>query len=198
MSGKMCGKMSEAGTAPTLRIPVSVLLERRIARVGRWSQVQWEAVGAIAGEEGEETSSSPREAVLVHEEDERRRYLWPNLNLSLFEDACESYWHNLKSERPSLFVVCFEADEDEGGFDDHPDIFPALITASQDEANAHLESDDPVYRVPMPDKIVALTERYVVDHYRPEVKKKRRREKWGEQKNPDPDALPSGQGRRSG
>ncbi|WP_156013264.1 DUF3305 domain-containing protein [Thioalkalivibrio sp. HK1] len=186
--------MSEAG-APTLRIPVSVVLQRRIARVGRWSQVQWEAVAAIAGDEAE-AASSQGTAVLVHEESECRRYLWPNLNLSLFEDACESYWHNLKSDRPSLFVVCFEADE--SGDDDHLDIFPALITASQDEANAHLESDDPVYRVPMPDKIVALTERYVVDHYRPEIKKKRRREKWDEERNPDLEAMPPARGARSG
>ena len=187
--------MSEP-VARALRIPVSVLLERRIARAGRWSQVQWEAAGAIAGEEGEEASSRC-EAVLVHEEDECRRYLWPNLNLTLFEDACESYWHNLQSDRPSLFVVCFEAEQDEERNDDHPDIFPAIITASQDEANAHLESDDPVYRVPMPDRIIALTERYVVDHYRPEIKKKRRREKWGQERKPDLDAMPDAESDRS-
>ncbi len=177
--------MSET-CAPALRIPVSVLLERRIARAGQWSQVQWEAVGAVVGEEGQRATSPPREPVLVHEEGERRRYLWPNLNLSLFQDACESYWHNLQSDRPSLFVVCFEAEESEEPNDDHPDIFPAIITASQDEANAHLESDDPVYRVPMPEKIIALTERYVVDHYRPEIKKKRRRENWSGERKPDP------------
>ena len=158
----------------SVRIPVSVVLERRIARVGPWSQVQWEAVAAVAGEKvvGERGA-----ATLVHEDDDCRRYLWPGLTVELYPDGCESYWYNLLSERPSLFVVCFERDE-EGADEDEVELIPAIVTASQDEANAHLESDDPVYSVPMPDKVVEWVERYVVENYEPEVKKKRRRESW--------------------
>ena len=155
-----------------LRIPVSVLLERRLARVGPWSQVQWEAVAVVAGEA---VVSERGTATLVHEDDECRRYLWPGLVVELFPDGCESYWYNLLSERPSLFVVCFEMDEDEEG---EIELVPAVVTASQDEANAHLESDDPVYSVPMPEKIVEWVERYVVENYEPEVRKKRRRQDW--------------------
>ena len=156
----------------SLRIPVSVVLERRIARVGPWSQVQWEAVAAVAGEEvvGERGA-----ATLVHEDDECRRYLWPGLVIELYRDGCESYWYNLLSERPSLFVVCFERDEED---DDEIELIPAIVTASQDEANAHLESDDPVYTVPMPEKVVEWVERFVVENYEPEVKKKRKRQDW--------------------
>ena len=157
-----------------LRIPVSVLLERRLARVGPWSQVQWEAVAVVAGEA---VVSERGSATLVHEDDECRRYLWPGLVVELFPDGCESYWYNLLSERPSLFVVCFEMDEDEDQ-DGEIELVPAVVTASQDEANAHLESDDPVYSVPMPEKIVEWVERYVVENYEPEVKKKRRRQDW--------------------
>ena len=95
--------------------------------------------------------------------------------MELFPDGCESYWYNLLSQRPSLFVVCFERDEDEEG---EVDLVPAIVTASQDEANAHLESDDPVYSVPMPEKIIEWVERYVVENYEPEVKKKRKRQDW--------------------
>ena len=165
--------MSGGSTArKSLRIPVSVVLERRIARVGPWSQVQWEAVAAVAGEA---VVSERGKATLVHEDDESRRYLWPGLAVELFPDGCESYWYNLLSDRPSLFVVCFEGDEDEEG---EAELIPAIVTASQDEANAHLESDDPVYSVPMPEKIVEWVERYVVENYQPEVKKKRKREDW--------------------
>ena len=41
----------ESTARKSLRIPVSVVLERRIARIGPWSQAQWEAVAALAGEE---------------------------------------------------------------------------------------------------------------------------------------------------
>ncbi len=164
----------ESNARKSLRIPVSVVLERRIARVGPWSQVQWDAVAAVAGEE---VVSERGAATLVHEDDECRRFLWSGLVVELFPDGCESYWYNLLSERPSLFVVCFERDEDEdeeGG----TELVPAVVTASQDEANAHLESDDPVYSVPMPEKIVEWVERFVVENYEPEVRKKRRREDW--------------------
>ena len=101
--------MSGESTArKSLRIPVSVVLERRMARMGPWSQVQWEAVAAVAGEEA---ASGRGAATLVHEDDECRRYLWPGFVVELFPDGCESYWYNLLSERPSLFVVCFERDE---------------------------------------------------------------------------------------
>ena len=156
----------------SLRIPVSVVLERRIARVGPWSQVQWEAIAAVAGEE---VVDERGDATLVHEDDDCRRYLWPGLAVELYPDGCESYWYNLLSERPSLFVVCFERDEED---EDGTELIPAIVTASQDEANAHLESDDPVYSVPMPDKVVEWVERYVVENYEPEVKKKRKRKDW--------------------
>ena len=168
--------MPSESTAPSpLRIPVSVLLERRLARVGPWSQVQWEAVAVVAGEE---VVSERGAATLVHEDDECRRYLWPGLAVELHPDGCESYWYNLLSERPSLFVVCFETDDDEE--ENEFELIPAIVTASQDEANAHLESDDPVYSVPMPKKIVDWVERYVVENYEPEVKKKRKRRDWTE------------------
>lgn len=162
----------EGAARKSLRIPVSVVLERRIARVGPWSQVQWEAVAAVAGEA---VVSERGAATLVHEDEESRRYLWPGLVVELFPDGCEGYWYNLLSERPSLFVVCFERDEEE---DDEIELIPAIVTASQDEANAHLETDDPVYSVPMPDRIVESVERYVVENYEPEVKKKRKRDDW--------------------
>ena len=55
-----------------------------------------------------------------------------------------------------------------------------LVTANQDEANAHMESDDPVYSVPMPDKVLQWVERFVVTRYEPEVKRKRKRKDWVE------------------
>ena len=89
-------------------------------------------------------------------------------------DDCESYWYNLLGEAPALFVVCFLEDEEAGPV-------PVLVTASQDEANAHLESDDPVFSVPMPDQVHQWVERFVVENYRPVQKKKRRRRDWAEE-----------------
>lgn len=168
--------MSESlsSDAVTTEIPVTVMVECRQARSGQWVQDQWEAIGVVAGEEVSTTESS---TTLVHEDAECRRYLWTGLTLTLYRDACESYWYNLMSGKPYLFVVCY-VDEDEEG---EESLVPALVTADQQEATGHLETDDRVYSVPMPQQVHEWLERYVVQNYVPEQKKKRKRRDWAKE-----------------
>lgn len=153
-------------------LPVSVLMERRLATVGQWTQPQWEAVAVVAGEELE----AARRRTHVHHDDACDQYLWTGLKVAIFKDGCESYWYNLVSGKPRLFVVCFMEDE----HDDDLELKPVFVTANQDEANGHMESDDPVYSVPMPEEVRQWVERFVVTHYEPEVKRKRKRKDWVE------------------
>jgi hypothetical protein len=157
----------------TSEFPVSVLMERRMARVGQWTQPQWEAVAVVAGEDHNRWLRRTQ----VHHDDARDQYLWSGLNVELFKDGCESYWYNLKSDNPRLFVVCFVEDEHDDG---ELELKPVFVTANQDEANAHMESDDPVFSVPMPDKVLQWVERFVVTYYQPEIKRKRKRKDWVE------------------
>lgn len=156
----------------TFRIPVSVLVECRQVTVGRWTQPQWDVRAVVAGMRVVE--SSP-ECTLVSREPDCETYMWSGLALELFRDVCEGYWYNLKSGRPSLFVVCYLDEESD---DPTTALIPAIVTADQDEASAHLESEDPVFSVPMPDKVHQWVEQFVVEHYRPEMKRKRRRRDW--------------------
>ena len=154
------------------RIPVSVLVECRQVRVGRWTQPQWDVRAVVAGMGVVE---SPPACTLVSRDRDCETWMWSGLVLELFRDVCEGYWYNLKSEHPRLFVVCHldeESEEPSGA------LVPAIVSADQDEASAHLESDDPVFSVPMPDKVHQWVERFVVEHYRPEIKRKRRRRDW--------------------
>ena len=164
------------------RCPVGVLMERRLARMGRWQQYQWECLAVVAGESlaavpGTRTHGG-RGATLVGDDGERARFMFSGFELAMYRDACESYWHNLQSERPFLFVICHL---DEAAEDESMAVRPAMVTASQDEANAHMESEDLVFSVPMPARVVQWLERYVVAHYEPMVKKKRKRRDWAEE-----------------
>lgn len=138
--------------------------------VGRWTQPQWEAVAVVSGEE---VGRAPTRTH-VHHDDERDQYLWTGLRVQLYKDGCESYWYNLMSDEPRLFVVCF-AEED-----DDPELKPVLVTANQEEANGHMETDDLVYSVPMPDQVLRLVERFVTTYYEPQVRRKRKRKNWVE------------------
>jgi len=152
---------------------IAVLIERRVVRSGIWQEPQWEVVDIV---------TQPREGggdsawVRVHEDQECARYLWTGLRLTLYRDSAEAYWYNLVSGQPRLFVVCFGDDEEDeaeaGGME------PMLVTASQDEATAHLESEDEVYSIEMPDALRGLIEHFVVENYVPVQRKKRKRRDW--------------------
>ena len=154
-------------------IPVTVLVECRQARSGRWVEEQWRALAVVAGKD---VAGDAFESTLVHQDDQCRRYLWSGLKLSLYKDACESYWYNLMSDEPYLYVVCFE-DENEDG---EECLNPLLVTADQQEATGHMETDDQVYSVPMPEQVRQWVERFVVENYVPEQKKKRKRTQWAD------------------
>jgi len=157
---------------PSLRIPVSVLVERREAKAGRWALPQWEVRAVVAGMRVVE---SVPDRTLVSRDGDAETWMWSGLVLELFRDVCEAYWYNLQSGRPCLFVVCHLDEESE---DPDGTLIPVMVSADQDEASAHLESDDPVFSVPMPDKVHQWVERFVVENYRPKVKRKRRRRDW--------------------
>jgi len=77
-------------------------------------------------------------------------------------------------------VICF-VDEDLEDEADAAALEPVLVTPNQDEANAHMESEDLVFSVPMPEPIIEWVERFVMDYYDPVIKKKRKRRNWSEE-----------------
>jgi len=151
----------------SLSIPVAVLLEKKIVQGKGWSVPEWSVVGVLGGEHSGTEVSKP---VLVRDDDDR--YLWGGYRLNLYLDSCESYWHNLTGELPSLFVICTETQD--GG------VQPLIVTADGLEASASTEGDDKVFRAPIPPEIYLRIEQFVVDNYVPRERKKRKRQKWTE------------------
>jgi len=148
-------------------------MECREVTSGRWSEEQWEVLSVVAGEQ---VGTGEPSRMLVHEEPGRRRYLWTGLKIRLYKDGCESYWYNLMSDTPYLFVVCFREENEDGD----EEVSPVIVTPNQDEATGHIEIDDPVYSVPMPENVHQWVERFVVENYVPETKRKRKRRNWTE------------------
>jgi len=151
----------------SLHIPVAVVLEKKIVQGKRWSVPQWSLLGVLGGEHGGSNVSEP---VLLRDQD--NRYLWGGYRLNLYLDTCESYWHNLTGELPSLFVICTENEDGK--------MQPLLVTADGLEASASTEGDDKVFRAPIPPDIYLRIERFVVENYVPRERKKRKRRDWTE------------------
>lgn len=150
-------------------IPVAVIMSRRMATHRGWSYPRWELEGVVAGAV---TEAEPRRE-RVHADDGVEELMWRGFALRLHKDSAESYWYNLVGRHPSLFVVCRENGDGE--------LEPCLVTADHDEAGAHMEADDAVFSAPMPAEIHQRLEAYVMDHYKPEPPRKRKRENWKEE-----------------
>ena len=151
---------------------MSIVVERRNKLVNGWESIQWELSAILSDPDGPKSLEGP---IVLRESDSSAQYMWKGLRLKLYVDASEGYWFNLMSEVPFAFVI-FEQDIDEN----EPPI-PLLISASQDEAGAHLETDSLVLSAPMPADIRDRTEEFVVNNYVPQAKKKRKRRNWVEE-----------------
>ena len=147
--------------------PVAVLMEQRPSVNDRWSEFQWQALGVSVGTQGDASDTTPR---LVRDDGVIRQYLHPGLTLTLYQDECESYYHNLTAPKPSCYIV---TREEEDGVPE-----PFLVSLSFDEAHAYLEGDDTIYAVDIPPELYRWTELFVLANYAPEKRRKRKRDNW--------------------
>jgi hypothetical protein len=147
------------------QFPVSVVLERRPA-TSRWTDYAWNAAGIIVGRHADQ--GQPH---LVREDGDDAYFLVGGLEVALHVDECESYYHNLVSDSPRAYVVAHLNEDDA-----RPQ--PFLVSMSFDEAHAYLEGDDEIYAVDVPGELYRWTEAYVIAHYFPEKKKKRKLRDW--------------------
>jgi len=148
--------------------PVSVIMESRPS-TSIWQDLSWDAVGVCSAIERAREEASSNDVKII-KRGEIEQLIYDNLKLRLFLDECESYYHNLMSPNPGCFVI---AREDSKG---RP--VPFLVSLSFDEAHAYQEGDDLVYSVPIPTELYRWLEAYVIEHYAPMMRKKRKRKNW--------------------
>lgn len=149
--------------------PVSVMLECRPAAVSRWVDQVWSAVGVTLGQAREDGDRTPR---LVRKNGEVSHYLVGGLEVALHRDECESYYHNMMTATPRCYVVAHPNTKSDG----MPE--PFLVSMSFDEAHACLEGEEEVYAVDVPPELYRRTEAFVLAHYAPEKRTKRKRKDW--------------------
>ena len=151
-------------TAPE-HFPVTVIMESRPSN-SVWQDVSWDAVGICSASEDSQAKDEQR----VIKRGEIEQHIYSNLKLRLFLDECESYYHNLMSPKPACFIIARE--------DDKGCPVPFLVSMSFDEAHAYQEGDDLVYSVPIPAELYRWLEAYVIEHYAPVKRIKRKRKDW--------------------
>ena len=155
--------------------PLSVVMQQTRVTTNIWQTIQWSAIGVIVGERH---TSNGEESELILQDEHSAQHLHPGYRIRLHKDECESYYYNLIAESPQIYIVCRTDEVDKL-------MRPMLVSASYDEAAAYHESDNEVYTVPMPAELYNWIEAYVLQHYQPEKKRKRKLTDWKEERPQD-------------
>ena len=108
---------------------------------------------------------SPR---LLRDDGKVAQTLYPGLAVNLHVDEAEGYYLNLSSGTPVWFVMWRIDDADP------PRAWPELVTLSYNEAGRLLDAQERVDNLPLDERPRAWLQDFVDEHYRPEVKQRKR------------------------
>jgi len=152
---------------------ISVIMEKRPSD-SAWVNFSFQAIGVVTSDHLQDNSHAKQ----IYQQDGIERFLFPGLGLQLFQDECESYYHNLMSPQPGCFIVAGEPED----LDEMP--VPYLVSLSFDEVHAYLEGDEQVYAVEIPADLYQWAEAFILTHYVAIKKSKRKLKNWKEQSPP--------------
>ena len=148
----------------TLRFPLAVILQRTTL-VNRWVSERWEPIDVVS-----ESELSPSLPIMVGDDATGTRWRFGGHSFELHASEAEGYHLNITSPDPKVFVMWRMAD---AGV--QPAAFPVIVTVSYNQAARMLDGGEQVDAVPMLAEIMAWMKPFVAEHYKPEVRKKVRR-----------------------
>jgi hypothetical protein len=108
---------------------------------------------------------------VLREGETQRLVLFDGYAIELFRDEAEGYFLNLNAPQPRVFVMWRVENEQP---------LPHSVTVSYHEAARLLDAGEQVDAVPMPVGLADWVAEFVQEHYKPEPKKVRRRERGRE------------------
>ena len=150
---------------PSLRFPVAVIMQRT-PLANRWIDERWEAIAVEVAEESTET------AECVEDSPSRSAWRCAGHFVELHPAETEGYYLNASATEPKVFVMWRMA-----GPEDHaePRARPWIVTLSYAEAARFLDAGEQVDAVPIPAVLLSALQSFVAANYRPEPRKKAKR-----------------------
>jgi hypothetical protein len=150
---------------PLMRFPVAVIMQR-VPLVNRWSDERWEAV---AVEVAEESTAAPQR---IDDGAAGTRWRCPGYFVELHPVETEGYYLNASATEPKVFVLWRMAEAEDAA---EPRARPLIVTVSYGEAARFLDVGEQVDAVPIPAVLLAALQSFVAAHWRPEPRKKVKR-----------------------
>ena len=144
-------------------LSVDVAMER-IPLVNRWATEKWQPASVVPALE---PGGTP---VLEADGPAGTRWRFPGVPIELHPSEAEGYFLNLTSDAPVVFVMWRPAED---GVE--PAARPEVVTLSYNQAGRMMDGGERVDPVPMDAAIRARLEAYVTVHYKPEPKRRMKR-----------------------
>ena len=152
---------------PALRFPVAVVVER-IPLANRWASEKWQ-IGAV------ERDDSPLEvAIKLSDDATGTRWRFTGFRIELHLSESEGYFLNITAPEPKIFVMWRMLDPERIGADGLS-ARPELVTVSYNEAARLMDGGEMVDALPLPPDVLAWMQPFVAANYKPETKRKVRR-----------------------
>ena len=148
-----------------LRFPVAVIMQR-VPLASRWAEERWEALAVEACDDALSVQT------VVSDTADGKRWRCTGQVIELHPSEAEGYYLNVSARDPKVFVLWRMA---EPGDDAEPRARPLIVTVSYGEAARFLDAGEQVDAVPIPAAILAALESFVAAHYKPEPRKKVKR-----------------------
>lgn len=130
----------------------------------RWADFEWDTASVSVSDDLHVGPAGPLECSV----NEQSQWRWDGERIELHHSEGEGYWLNLNSPQPCIFVM-WRLEEG----DAVPR--PVVVTVSYNEAGRMLDAGDHVDNVPMPDAMREALTTYTAAHYKPERRKKVKR-----------------------
>jgi hypothetical protein len=155
-------------TMSALRFPVVVVMER-VPLASRWVDARWQP-GAVVPLPGAGPDEAPGPPSCIADGPEGVAWSFPGHAVELHPSEGEGYYLNVTAPEPKAFVMWRPAEDGE-----EPAARVVLVTLSYNEAARMLDGGERVDSVPLARELFDWMRPFVEQHYRPEPRKKIRR-----------------------
>lgn len=154
-------------TMRATRISVAVEFER-VPVASRWVDSRWQP-SRVVPVDGDPDTADESAVERLEPEGALERWRFPGQTTEMHPVESEGYYLNLSAPDPMAFVMWRHRDDGE------PPVHPVVVTLSYNEAARMMDGGEQVDPVPLDPRLRAMLEPFVAANYKPEPKRKQKR-----------------------